>query len=113
MEDIIFKDNKFTMFSYEGKETEYYILFEFEYRGKLVIVYTDYSIGEQEKTNIFVSTYNQDGLKTKLEPVHENSECFKLVKFMLMEILSQAEAGYDISPEKLMETAQEKWSYLL
>lgn len=113
MEDIIFKEDRFTIVDDEGNETEYYILFEFEYRGKFVIAYTDYSTDEQGKTNIFVSTYNQDGLKTNMEPVHENSKCFELVKLMLIEIILKAEDGYDISPKELMETAQEKWSYLL
>lgn len=77
----------FTVLDENGRETQCDILFTFdsEETGKSYIVYTDNSVNEDGKTQVFASIYNPDSDEHRLMPIETGKE-WKIIEIILEEL---------------------------
>ncbi len=85
------EDMRFFVKRDDGEEIECVVLFSFdnEETGKSYVVYTDCSVNEEGKTNIYASIYNPLKGRQKLIPI-ENQEEWKVIE----EVIEQVKAEY-------------------
>ena len=81
------KDNKFTIISDDGVETEYEILFTYEDEKtkKNYIAYTDNTLDEEGNIKVYASLYNPDDENSILEPIETEKE-WKLIEGILQSL---------------------------
>ena len=85
--------NSFIMKDENGKETKYDVLFTFESEetGKNYIAYTDNSIDETGKIEVYASIYDPSNPNSKLEPIETDKE-WKVIETILETLQEEVKA---------------------
>ncbi len=90
-DDMVNRKRSFTMLDEDGYETEYHVLFSFENSetDRTYLVYTDETVDEEGRVEVYASIYSSKDGEEYLSPV-ETEEEWAVIEVLLEEMKNRS-----------------------